>query len=257
MPIFTPNNIVGIITDFGNKDPYVAVMKGIILNKKPSAYIIDLSHEIPPQDVYHAAFFLKRTFTYFPEGTTFLCVVDPSVGRKEQQGVALLSNNRLFVGPDNGLFSFVIQENYSCWRLHVPPDASTTFHGRDVYARAVSEILSGIPVDNLGEETRINRVFNIEPPDFKNDFITATVVYIDHFGNLITNLERRHIEGKTPKFVELCGIKIPIVNTYSDVHVGSPLALWGSFGELEISIRNGNAKEFFGLSIGDRVKVLL
>lgn len=256
MPRFTPNNIVCILTDFGNKDPYVAVMKAVILQKNPMTRIIDLSNEIPPQDIYHAAFFLRRTFKYFPKGTIFLCVVDPFVGSPDQQAVALLSMDQLFIGPDNGLFTFVNQKDYKCWKLQIPTDASTTFHGRDVYAMTVAKILGGTPIESLGKETRLKRIFNVEPPKLEEDWVIATVVYADHFGNLITNLNKDYT-NKDPLFVEIGGIKIPFVKTYSDVQIGSPLALWGSFGELEVSIRNGNAKEFFGLTIGSQVRVKL
>ncbi len=256
MPDFIPNRIVALLTDFGLSDPYVAVMKAVILQRAPSVTFVDISHEVPPQDLWAGAWILRQAFSWFPQGTIFLVVVDPSVGT-DQQKLAVSCAGRVLIGPDNGVLSLVYQEPLEAYALPTPPDASSTFHGRDLYARAVADLLSGAPLSSLGSPTHPTVRFTIPSPQSVANGFQAEVVYVDRFGNLITNLEVRHVGNAAPRVVELGDRRIPFVRRYADVEPGEPLALWGSFGQLEISIRDGNAAELFHAQRGTPVKVIL
>jgi len=255
MPDFVPNRIVALLTDFGLTDPYVAVMKAVILQRVPNVTFVDISHDVPPQDVWTAAFILREAFPWFPKGTIFLVVVDPGVGT-DQQKLAVLSQGRILVGPDNGVLSLVYQEPLEAYGLPTPPDASTTFHGRDLYARAVADLLSGKSPHALGPSTRPSSYLSIPEPTPQPDGLLGEVIHIDRFGNLITNIQIAHCTGRSPKAVILKTQEIPMVQRYADVEPGAPLALWGSFGHLEISIRDGNAAEFFGAQRGTPIQAL-
>ena len=239
--------ILTLLTDFGNKDPYVGIMKGVVLSMVDT-HIVDITHEIPHGDIRRAAFFLKYYPFYFPDGTVHLIVVDPTVGSK-RRGIVSLYKGHYFVAPDNGVLTPVLGEVY---RIDREP-ASHTFHGRDVFSPVAGELLLGKPLEKIGE--RIHDPVRIEfpVPVVNQDNITGEVIIIDRFGNLITNIPSDNV-GKDD-FVEYRGHEIPIVKSYSDVEPGKPLALVNSYGLFEIGINQGSAEAFFKGKIGDRVKI--
>ncbi len=250
------NPIITLLTDFGTKDPFVGVMKGVLLSICPGAQLVDLSHEVPPQSVLAAAFLLKTSIGYFPKGTVHLAVVDPGVG-SARKAVALKSRGHFFVGPDNGLLSAALKDRgiervvELTQRKYQLPNPSSTFHGRDIFASVAAHLAKGIPLARLGTKQN-NWIWREIPKAYKtHQGWVGQVLWVDHFGNLVTNLERKHI----PKIFRLKIGKTVIVNLslathYAQVKKGTVIALIGSSGNLEISINGGNAAQKLGASIG-------
>lgn len=235
---------VTLLTDFGTRDPYVGVMKGQILKGCPQARMVDLTHEVPPQNVVSAAFMVAKNYHWFPAGTVHLVVVDPGVGSSRAAAAAQVGDH-YFVFPDNGVLQWVLERTpeYRAVALPVPQSASSTFHGRDVFAPAAGRLAAGADLDELGPELK-ELVSLEELPE------PSEVVWVDHFGNLITRVGRRgDLKG-----VEIDGVEVPLRATYTEVERGQPLALWGSDDQLEISVREGSAAEYFR---GRRVTLLL
>jgi len=261
--------IITLLTDFGKEDTYVGVMKGVITSICPSAQVIDLTHQVPPQDIATGAFLLDVSVDYFPEGAIHVAVVDPGVGTARKP-VALRTAKAFFVGPDNGIFTLVLQRQQLLQaicldnpRYHLPT-VSSTFHGRDIFAPVAAHIACGVSVEELG--TPIHRLQRLPLPRIRVDWqgIRATVVHIDRFGNAITNLTRDNYEAwrtrwdvKEPAVqVAASDIFLPIATTYGEVARGKPLALFGSSGRLEIAVNGGSAALELALRRGDTIKVL-
>ena len=227
-----------LLTDFGTRDGYVAAMKGVIATIAPSALVDDASHDIPHGDIMAAAFALRRYWKLYPPGTVHVVVVDPGVG-SERAAIAIEAGERYFVGPDNGVFTFI--PNGRIVELATPPQSSQTFHGRDVFAPAAAKLLAGASLMDLGRETFVRVVLEIPAEPH--------VMLIDRFGNLITNVS-------TPGDVEIAGRVIKARRTYADVAEGEALTLINSDGLLEVAVRNGSAAETLGVSRGARVRVI-
>ena len=261
--------IITLLTDFGTEDTYVGVMKGVITSICPSAQVIDLTHQVPPQDIATGAFLLDVSVDYFPEGAIHVAVVDPGVGTARKP-VALRTAKAFFVGPDNGIFTLVLQRQQLLQaicldnpRYHLPT-VSSTFHGRDIFAPVAAHIACGVSVEELG--TPIHRLQRLPLPRIRVDWqgIRATVVHIDRFGNAITNLTRDNYEAwrtrwdvKEPAVqVAASDIFLPIATTFGEVARGKPLALFGSSGRLEIAVNGGSAALELALRRGDTIKVL-
>jgi len=261
--------IITLLTDFGTEDTYVGVMKGVITSICPSAQVIDLTHQVPPQDIATGAFLLDVSVDYFPEGAIHVAVVDPGVGTARKP-VALRTAKAFFVGPDNGIFTLVLQRQQLLQaicldnpRYHLPT-VSSTFHGRDIFAPVAAHIACGVSMEELG--TPIHRLQRLPLPRIRVDWqgIRATVVHIDRFGNAITNLTRDNYDAwrtrwdvKEPAVqVAASDIFLPIGTTYGDVARGKPLALFGSSGRLEIAVNGGSAAIELALRRGDTIKVL-
>lgn len=250
--------IIALLTDFGNRDWFVGTMKGVILRINPNVEIVDISHDISPQNVHEAGFVLWNAYKYFPPKTIFVCVVDPRVG-SERKIIAVETREYIFIAPDNGLLDFVLSEVGVLKAVYVEnknyflEKVSSTFHGRDIFAPVSAYISRGVDISELGSE------FNIKKPE--KMFIEiqgegsykGKVIYIDRFGNLITNLRA---SGEINGEVKFKGTTISkISRTYSDVGISEVVALVDSSGLIEIGIRNGNAREFFKASYGDEVLV--
>jgi S-adenosyl-L-methionine hydrolase (adenosine-forming) len=189
---------IALLTDFGVADGYTGVMKGVILGIAPGVALVDLTHEIPPQDVRAAAWVLHTAWRYFPQGSVFLCVVDPGVG-SERHPIALQTGDHVFVGPDNGLFSYVLaaMSNATTARAVVlanpryfPAERSATFHGRDVFAPAAAWLAAGVALDDLGPERAVESLvrLNLPQPIWRGDTLVAHRVHTDHFGNILTDI---------------------------------------------------------------------
>lgn len=242
--------IIALLTDFGQRDHYAGVMKAVITGIAPGARLIDVSHSVPSQAVLAGQRLLRASVPYFPPGTIFLAVIDPGVG-SARRPMALRSGGHIFVGPDNGLFTpwlpgeVAVELASPEYRL---PVTSATFHGRDVFAPAAAHLASGIPIERLGP--RLMDPVLLSPPEpskRKDGTIVGEVVYVDGFGNLITNIPA--MRGGS---IHLGCHLVPVRHTYADAEPGDLLALTSSEGELEIAVRDGSAAERLGAALGEQ-----
>lgn len=238
--------LVTLLTDFGTADGYVAEMKGVLLSGAPTAQVVDVAHDVPAQDVEFARLAFARYWRRFPAGTVHLVVVDPAVGTS-RAALAIESDGRFAVGPDNGVLSpAMLHPGARAVALDIPPGASPTFHGRDVFAPAAVRLLCGDPLDALGtpfSDAVLRRTPEaLRRPDGGQD---GRVLSVDRFGNLITNLTARG-EGT----VELGGRLLRLSRAYADVIEGELLALVGSHGLIEVAVRGGNAARTLGVGRG-------
>ncbi|SVC53626.1 uncharacterized protein METZ01_LOCUS306480, partial [marine metagenome] len=250
--------IVTLLTDFGLRDPYVGQMKGVLLSHCPSARIVDLTHNVPAQDVGVGAFFLKKSWQYFPEGTIHLPVVDPGVGT-ERAVVVLRRDGHLFLGPDNGLLSGVA-EGAEVFRIRddveISSSLSNTFHGRDLFAPVVGMLANGKPPEELGEKMSAEDLVVCPLHESKigaRGEIIGEVLFADHFGNLVTNLEVKTLSSAAKVFLK--GMAIPLVRTYGEGESGKLCGLVNSFGVIEVAVPMGSAADFLGAKRGDLVTI--
>lgn len=258
-----PSGIISLLTDFGNRDGYVAAMKAVILGINPRAALIDLSHEIEPQNIQAGAFLLSSQSRFFPAGTVHVAVVDPGVGTNRRL-VAVQAAEQIYVAPDNGLLDFCIElgvseaveiTNQALWRQPV----SMTFHGRDILAPVAAHLSLGKPLQEIGSVVELSRRLPAMRFKMSAREILGQVVYIDRFGNLITNISSqvlRQFAGGDDLEIYIdekmsCSLK----PAYASVSVGAPVAVFGGFDRLEIGVNQGNASTFFGARIGDSIKV--
>ncbi len=238
--------IITLITDFGTADGYVGEMKGVLLSRLPDAELVDITHDIPPQDVEHARLTLARVWRRFPPGTVHLVVVDPEVG-SSRAALAVASDERFVVGPDNGVLSpALLVAGARAIALDVPAGVSATFHGRDVFAPAAAAIAAGEPIEALGRDAMSPVVHRTpEPTRGEDGALHGQVILIDRFGNAVTNLV-----GMRGGTIEIDDHRIAIRHTYSEVAPGGLVALTGSSGFIEIAVRGGNAASALGLERG-------
>lgn len=262
--VSSPAPLVTLTTDFGTRDPYVAAMKGILYRINRRIHLADMTHDIAPHDVFEAALFLSRTIPHYPPGTVHVAVVDPGVGT-ERHPIALLACEQYLVCPDNGLPTFLLREHpLQEARIITNPEymlqsISSTFHGRDVFAPAAAHLASGVALDKLGNE--IDTIVTLDIPSVQvgpGSAIKGEIIHVDRFGNLITNIRERLLEGATPDSVwagrqHLSGLK----RAYAEVPHGSPLALFGSSGYLEIAVNGGSANAALRLGRGDAITLKL
>ena len=246
------NKIVSLLTDFGLEDHYVGVVKGRILKKlkKPvNVNFIDITHNVPPQNVKKAALSLYFSYKYFPEGTIFLVIVDPGVGT-ERRAIVVKTKNFTFVGPDNGVFSLIYEENPDFTAFEIikekvlKPPYSFTFHGRDLCAPAVVYILNETPWEEfltpLSKESLKKLKFPY--PERTSKGYKLSIWYVDQFGNFITNLHKDMIVKESFK-VLVNKKEVPLVKSYGYAKKGELIALFGSEGLLEIAIIEGSASK--------------
>jgi S-adenosylmethionine hydrolase len=261
---FTASGVVTLTTDFGLKDPFVGVMKGQLVARFAAVRIIDLTHEIPAHWPAEAGFWLARSFRYFPAGTVHVAVVDPGVG-SARQIAAVEADGHLFLAPDNGLLAPVIDGAAAVTLRHVADSTlsrlgihapSATFHGRDVFAPLAAAVAAGrLQPTDLGPSVDELVPGWIEEPLVVAGQLTGTVVTVDHFGNLVTNIEASLLQGIAHPVVRVAGRELALRRTYSDVRPGEYLALVNSFGVLEIACAERSAAEGLGLARGAPVTV--
>ena len=259
------NAPIAILTDFGLRDPYVGVMKGVILGVNPDAVIVDVCHEIAPGDIQGAAFNLASVLSYFPDNTVFLAVVDPSVGT-ERRAIAARIGGRTVVCPDNGLVTWAIR-NHELERTVVLsnrglflPQVSDTFHGRDIFAPAAAHLSKGATLSDLGEDVSDPATFEIPEVVPSDRSIQGEIVYADRFGNLVSNIPKRQVEewlksGASLRVHVGSGEIYGLSRAYADAPKGHPVALFGSVGLLEIAVNGGSAADFFAVSVGAKIFV--
>ena len=260
----TPSGVVTLTTDFGMSDLYVGVMKGVILNINPRAQIVDIAHTIPPQDIYGAAFLIDSAHRYFPSGTIHVVVVDPGVGG-QRRAIICQTEMAYVVCPDNGVLSHVLDDD-TLYRAiaventaHCLPEISNTFHGRDIFAPVAAHLSRGIPLDDFGQPVNDLVRLPIPTPHVTKRAITGHIIWIDHFGNVITNISDDVLEsfGLEGSFIikagraEIAGLS----HSYVESREGECLAIIGGFGRLEISINQGNAARVLELKRGDVVEI--
>ncbi len=269
--------IITIISDFGTADGYVGAMKGLILSICPQIQLVDISHSIPPQDLYRTAFTLFNAAPFFPPDTVHLVVVDPGVGTSRRP-LAMSAGGMIYVGPDNGIFSLVARPPDQVVVLENPDylsnTISATFHGRDIFAPAAAHLAARVPLAELGPAvpdwvTLDFPTITLRPP-YK---VIGEVLYLDHFGNIISNIGVLSWKGSvlelnpifadsdpvtisTKAVVQSGNYTLKLCQTYGEAPAGEALALIGSSGLLEIAIRGGHAGQELGLRPGDKVVLI-
>lgn len=256
------SQLLTLLTDFGTQDSYVGAMKGVLYSICPQATLVDLGHEIPPQDVAAARWQLLQAVPYFPVGTVHLAVVDPGVG-SDRRAVAIETAIGLLVGPDNGLWSGVLSRlpaqravsltNAHYWRS---PQPDPTFHGRDIFAPVAAHLLNGVPLAELGawiDPASLQTVIEPQPQRLADGW-QGQIQAIDRFGNLITTLPAEL--GQAATGLTLGDRWLPLARTYSEVAIGELLVLAGSHGYLEIAQRNGSAQQTLAAKNGTVVQLV-
>lgn len=274
------SSIITLTTDFGYDDAYVAAVKGAILSINPEVNIIDISHSIKPQNIIQAAFILSVAYRYFPKQTVHMAIVDPGVG-SERRGIILKTPSAFFVAPDNGILSYIIDDLFSVesrsltehthdlqeivfkkgleaaaitdprfWRHPVSP----TFHGRDIFAPVAAGLSLGISLYEFGEKINSLHILSIPKPSLDSEGnLVGRVLHVDRFGTLITNIKSNDLPGKDV-VIEVAGYCIQGISDYYAQNK-EVMAIVGSSGYLEVSLRDGSACDFLGAIEGDEIKV--
>ncbi len=256
-----------LTTDFGTRDPYVASMKGVILTLAPRVTLVDITHEIPPQDIREGMRAIHEAHRYFPSETIHIVVVDPGVG-SARRILCVSTDQGMFLAPDNGVLTGILEE-FSSPKIVVVerddlclPTVSATFHGRDIFAPIAAHLALGLDPNDLGPPTKTPTLLPRRAPivDVLAGRIRGEIVHIDHFGNLITNITLSQVEvlqGDLRVAVEsnVESHPVPIQSTYSDFPPGELGALLESTGHLEIAIHGGSAAATLGVSVGAPVEV--
>lgn len=241
--------MITLTTDFGTADGFVGAMKGVIARLAPGVAVVDLAHDVPRHDRAHAAWVLHTAAREFPAGTIHVAVVDPGVGGA-RTGVIVAAGGHLWVGPDNGLLAYVAEHAEGVWAItstaFAMPEPAPTFHGRDVFAPAAAALARGLPPEAAGPATCLAGKL---PWPVRAERGLGTVVHVDHYGNLVTNLPG------PARAVRLRDTVIAPVRTYEEVALGAPLAYLGSAGTLEIAIREGSAARTFEVTRGTAVEL--
>ena len=277
--------LITLTTDFGLMDTYVGVMKGVIYGIAPDARIVDLTHDIAPQNILEASARLEAAVDYFPIGAIHIVVVDPGVG-SARRACVVQTERALFVAPDNGVLTLALRRQPPVYAVRLTakaqpyclPDTSATFHGRDVFAPLAAHLANGLIPDALGDEITFDELvtFPLPVPLPERDAngqtrVALRVLYTDRFGSLITNLERAHweewraqnenwdTEQAAQNVTVQAGNRVwrGLARTFADAAPGEPLAYWGSGGRLEIALRDGNAAQSLGLVFGDALNLIL
>ncbi len=258
---------ISLLTDFGLQDTFVGVMKGVIYGIAPEVRIVDLSHQVQPQNILQGAVLLGDAWRYFPSGSIHLAVVDPDVGT-QRLGMSARIGGHYFVAPNNGLLSAVFEqaeqsghevlavrlENERYWL----PSVSRTFHGRDIFAPVAAHLAAGVELESLGGKLDSPARIAIPRPQRTDSGWHGEVLMIDRFGNLITNVRIEHLESEVVGEVRLAGAVVRrMAATFGEANSGELISLLDSSGRLSISLVNGSAMEELGVGVGDEVEVVL
>jgi len=246
--------LITLVTDFGTADYFVGAVKGAILSGNPHAVVVDITHEIPPQDVEACAFTLLAAYRTFPAGTIHVAVVDPGVG-SSRRPIIVSANEQFFVGPDNGLFTYIYDREPLHRTFHVTaekyfrPSPSSTFHGRDIFAPVAAALSNGVKPEQLGPaiDDEIRFPYSLEPQ----------IIHIDRFGNCVTNISRETFKGKIAS-LKINGKTIRNFRNFYGENSNRPdtlFGIWGSAGFLEISVNGGSAAKILRAKRGDAVVV--
>lgn len=264
--------VVAFLTDFGQNDGDVGVLKGVVLNISPDAHTIDITHEVAPQNVASGAWILAASYRYFPKGTVYVCVVDPGVG-STRLPIALHAGDWFFVGPDNGLFSYVLAEQpfheavaLSNTAYHLP-DTSHTFHGRDIFSPVGAHIANGVPLAELGPKLNAAQLIRLDfgQPVRHSSQIEARIVHVDHFGNLITSIPLSMVPDLfSSPHVQLSSATQSVKITerrrfFSEGASDStaPFIYGDSSGYVGVAVRNGSAAQTLGIGYGTPITFVI
>ncbi len=247
---------IAIITDFGNKDNFAGVMKAVMLSVNPSLRFIDITHQVYPHNIKEAAFILLKSYRFFPRNTIFLVVVDPAVGTKRHP-IAIKTANYYFVGPDNGVLYPAASED-KIKRIALlnkkkffTRNVSSTFHGRDIFA-PVAAHLTKKSFTKIGEKIKKIRKLTFPEPHTANNFLIGHILYIDNFGNMVTNIKKEELVSFTKKkkftaYIKRKAIK-NLYDAYDNARADLPFFIEGSFGYLEVSLKQRRADRYFGIT---------
>ncbi|NVM56868.1 MAG: SAM-dependent chlorinase/fluorinase [Desulfobacterales bacterium] len=262
--------VVTLLTDFGLQDEYVGVMKGVMLSINSSVRLVDLTHQVTRHDIMEAALAINASFRYFPKGSIHVILVDPGVGGKRKI-ICLRKEGYFFIAPDNGVLSLVIQDGKVDEICAVTNQAyflkpvSNTFHGRDIFAPVAAHLSKGVDMLRLGQRLALSDIITLDiPAPFLSSGheLVGNIISIDHFGNLVTNIdhetfERFRDEQRSEDIVIRLGkFKIQGVSkSYDSVQTGSPLAVFGSRNLLEISVNQADARTYFKANIGQAIRL--
>ncbi len=262
--------IITLTTDFGYQDYFVGSMKGVILGINPHAQVVDISHEVDPYSVETAAYLIKSSYPYFPQGTIHVVVVDPEVGGTRRP-ILVEGDGNYFVGPDNGVFSTIYEETKKLKIIHLTSEEyilkpsrqmllGPTFHGRDIFAPVAAWLSKGVSPAKLGQEIHDPFMMPLaEPRSDEEGILEGKIIYVDRFGNLISNMTRSHFSllSKSPGDAEfqvhLKSQKLSLKRYYAEGSREEPCALINSCGHVEIFIYLGNAQQQLQASVGDPV----
>jgi S-adenosylmethionine hydrolase len=258
--------IITLLTDFGLSDPYVAMMKGVILSISPDSRVVDITHDIRTGSIIQGAGVIQETYGFFPEGTIHLAVVDPGVGSKRRH-IAVKADGHFFVGPDNGIFWPVIEMNEDAVIVDLNREEyflshiTSTFHGRDVFAPVSAHLSTGKDLLEMGSVIEDPVRLDMPVPSKRTDYLYGQIMRVDHFGNLITNIRRDVLEeflGQYDPVISVGNLEIKkLENIYSDADKGYPLALINSADMLEIAVNLGRASEYLNLNSGEEVGTMV
>lgn len=254
---------ITLTTDFGQQDPYVGLMKGVIAAINPEAQVIDLSHGVPPQNIMAAGLILQHSIRYFPAGTIHVVVVDPGVG-SSRRPILIEFDGSYFIGPDNGVLSVAFERKQPSQIIHLSNPTfhlqmiSKTFHGRDIFAPVAAHLSLGVPVNEFGE--KLDSLVELVVPKVirQEQQIGGEIVYVDIFGNLFTNIRERDLTGlaKDRLRIVLGSTEIGgLAANYASVIAGEFACMFNSWGFLEIAVNKGNARQRTGAKVGDKVAV--
>ena len=254
--------MITLTSDFGLKDPYVAEMKGVILTINPKATIVDITHGIEKFNIGIAAFMLASAVSYFPKGTVHLAVVDPGVG-SERRALLIQTKCSSFVGPDNGLLMLAAQSQgiEHIYELSNPnlllPKVSNTFHGRDIFAPAAAYIDKGTKPSEFGAEIEDPVIPCFSAVERLNGVLKGEVLYIDGFGNIITNLKEKNMLDSRLLEVQFpsVSLRVKFGKVYAEAEPKEPIVLVGSNGFVEIAINRDNAASKFNVKVGDKITI--
>jgi S-adenosylmethionine hydrolase len=247
--------IITLTTDFGLSDPFVGIMKGVILSIAPEAQVVDITHDIKAFDIVEATFLIDSAYRYFPEGTVHVIVVDPGVG-SARRPIAAAAHGHLFVAPDNGVLSAVLEsEVYHITNQSFFLDSiSRTFHGRDIFAPVGANLARGAPIESVGPRILDFTKKPLPKPRPQGDKLLGTVLRIDRFGNIVTNLKRRHLVDDFT--IHLAGLPITrLCGNFSEAEPGEFFAFEGSTGFIEIALNQGSAAEKLSVERGAEIEV--
>jgi S-adenosylmethionine hydrolase len=257
---------ITLTTDFGLTDGFVGTMKGVIHTINPGAVIIDISHETGSQDVLAAAFLFAASYRYFPRGTVHVIVVDPGVG-SQRRAVAVEMEEHYFVAPDSGVLTLALKQGETIKSIELTnpeyflDEVSDTFHGRDIFAPVAAHLSLGVEIEKLGNDAGELKEIHFPEPEVSQNGIKGHIIHIDKFGNLITDIKQELFNSviSDGQFsIKIAGIELDkISRSYADVAEGKPLAIFDSFGNLEIAVNCGSAAEKLKARKGDSIEILL
>jgi S-adenosylmethionine hydrolase len=257
-----PSGIITLATDFGLTDPYVAMMKGVILSINPDVRLVDISHQIKAGSILQASGIIRETFFYFPKGTVHLAVVDPGVGGPRRL-MGLEAGDHLFVGPDNGIFWPLIRKFKQTKAIHLTQsrfflsNIKKTFHGREIFSPVAAHLSLGVALEEMGMPMFDPMKLELPEPREKGGVLHGQIIRVDNFGNLITNISAKVLNQFLKKAAPLIQVGNLAVNelshVYSDAAEGEPLALINSSDWLEVAVNLGRASEYAGLDLGEAI----